>query len=552
MSALHDYSKLNALIVDDFDSFRLTMTKMLQDFGIDKVDVAINGNEALKFCRHKTYDLVLCDYNLGKGKNGQQVLEELRYRKLLGSGSLFIMVSAESSKSIVMAAYDFEPDAYMAKPVTPMALYQRLRRLLAEQPLIGGIKRATEGGQTDVAIALCQKEIRGGGRHAARCQKMLAELFLSQGQTEEAEAVYRQVLDNRVLDWAQVGMAAVKKAQGDLVGAQQWLDEVIQTNPLAMRAYDLLSEIFREQEDWEGLQRTLEQAVSVSPLAIQRQQLLGSVAMHNNDLEVAATALRRAVRQGEFSCYDNVEFHLQFGRAVAGLGRTDKNLAKPFAREASKAINALEQRFGKSPERHMQAHLIESQLAVVQGDKQRAKQLLGAMKESFTEDDTLLYGNTDVALEYTGACRMLGDEKEASRMLKHLLEFHRENESELEKIDRLLEEPVSAKNRQLVASINRRGIGYYEAKNYTAARECFESALRTFPNHQGLRLNLIQTLLGKLENQSHDERDYERVQTALAEVEAAVSPAHEQFQRYRQLHERFRRYQQQHQQTNKA
>src|SRR5690625_6581403 len=81
--AYADYSKLKVLIVDDFDNFRMAVSKMLQEYGARDVDTVSNGRQALQLCSENRYDLILCDYNLGTGKNGQQVLEELRHRRLL-------------------------------------------------------------------------------------------------------------------------------------------------------------------------------------------------------------------------------------------------------------------------------------------------------------------------------------------------------------------------------------------------------------------------------------------------------------------------------------
>src|SRR5690606_29501686 len=274
-----NYSKLQALIVDDFDSFRLSVSKMLQDIGIQRVDSAVNGSEALRQCRHKAYDLILCDHNLGKGKTGQQVLEELRHHQLPSSDSLFLLISAESSKSIIMAAYDDEPDAYLTKPITNKILEPRLVRLFAQRNKMAPIMGAIKEKQLDVAIALCCKEIAAEGRYTNQCQKLLANLYLQLGDYPKAEAVYREVLEMRQLDWAQVGMARVKKMQGDMLSAQQWLEEAMVSSPMAMKAYDLQADIYREQEAYDRLQNILEKAVDISPLSILRQQHLGEVAL---------------------------------------------------------------------------------------------------------------------------------------------------------------------------------------------------------------------------------------------------------------------------------
>ena len=104
------YENIQALIVDDFDNFRVMLFNMLQELGVPRIDVAASDKEALRLCAINTYDIILCDQNLGHGKTGQQSLEVLRYTPNPNSDSMFVLVSAESNKSIIMAAFDYEPD----------------------------------------------------------------------------------------------------------------------------------------------------------------------------------------------------------------------------------------------------------------------------------------------------------------------------------------------------------------------------------------------------------------------------------------------------------
>lgn len=532
-----NYSKLQALIVDDFDSFRLTISKMLQDIGIQQVDSAVNGSEALRQCRHKAYDLILCDHNLGAGKTGQQVLEELRHHQLPGSDSLFLLISAESSKSIIMAAYDYEPDAYLTKPITNKILEQRLVRLFAQRSKMAPIMEAIKGKQMDVAIALCCKEIATDGRYTNQCQKLLASLYLQMGDYPKAEAVYREVLEMRQLDWAQVGMARVKKMQGDMLSAQQWLEEVIVSNPMAMKAYDLQADIYREQEAFEQLQSILEKAVNISPLSILRQQHLGEVALLNNDPSTATHAFRRTIKLGEKSCYDRVENHLGFARAALEFFKEDKNLAKPFLRDALKTLGEVDQRFGKTPEQKLRTNLMEAQLYVCQGENKKAEDVMENVKCLLAEGEVTLH--LDAEIELVRSLRATEQKTAADDLLQDLLVRYRGRESDLEKIDALLEEPASAKNRSKVAAINKKGIAFYESENFSAAVQCFESAQQVFPNHIGIRLNLVQALIDKLKT-DRTEKDLELAQNTLTKVGEMLSADHEQFRRYMQLVEMLR------------
>ena len=61
----------------------MAVSRMLQEFGCRQVDTAVHGAEALRLCSETEYDLILCDFNLGKGRSGLQVLEKLRFKQLL-------------------------------------------------------------------------------------------------------------------------------------------------------------------------------------------------------------------------------------------------------------------------------------------------------------------------------------------------------------------------------------------------------------------------------------------------------------------------------------
>lgn len=528
------YYKMHALIVDDFENFRGTLYKMLMDLGIGNADSAATGEEALRFCKARNYDIILCDNNLGKGKSGQQVLEELRSTDNPCSDSLFILVSAENSKGTIMAAYDYEPDAYLAKPITPKALDQRLGRLIEQRVELKAVHAAQKSGDDQLAINLSKQLVASGSRYANACQKLLGQLYLKKNDLAAAEAVYRAVLDNRELEWAQLGMVKTKLAQNDLLGAQQWLENILQANPLCMKGYDLQAELFKLQNDSEGLQNILQKATDISPLSILRQQALGDVAQQNNDLVTAANALKRAVKLGENSCFDKAEVHSLFAQTTIDLFSIDKELAKPLIREAIVCINNLEENFGKTNLRKVESLLLESQLQVCAGDQRRAQDALASAQSSLgnTKDDSAL----SVQIEMVRALRLLGKTDEAQQRLGDLLHLYANNEEQLQRLDVLLDEPRSEKNKLMVAEINKKGIAFYNAKDFSAAADAFKTALQKLPNHVGLRLNYVQAMIDKLKTH-FDASVSEKIQQTFTKSSAIISQQHPQFQRYRQLND---------------
>lgn len=532
------YAKLQALVVDDFESFRVTLSKMLLDFGVGTVDSAASSNEALRYCESKAYDIILCDQNLGKGKTGQQILEVLRHQPNINSDSLFVLVSAESNKSIIMAAYDYEPDAYLTKPITAQALQQRLDRLFKQRLALTPIYKALKENDLEAVITLCETEIAASNRYTSWCQKILGRALLQINALEKAENLYRNILDVRQLDWAMLGMAQVKKLQGDSLSAQQWLEEIIQFNPLCLKAYDLLSQVMAERNDLQGQQKILQQAVDISPLSILRQQQLGDVAARNNDVATAANSYRKAVKLGENSCHDDLKFHENFVRIGIEFTKLDKNAASAVLRDAFKVAAEIPLRFGKTNKAKINSYLLESQLFSVAGEERRSTDaLLNAQKIIDSDNDA---ADVDVKVELVKALRELGHVEKSDKIVAELLISCAGQEDLLQKVDCLLNEPSSAKNKVMVAKINREGIAFYEAKEFARAGDCFTRALQDLPQNIGLRLNLLQALINQFKQEPDQLQLISSMQREADYIRKIIPDNHEQLRRFRQLEDSFR------------
>lgn len=536
--AFGGYGSLRVLVVDDFNNFRIAVIKMLEEFGCTRVDSAMNGKTAIKLCDEHAYDLVLCDYNLGQAKNGQQVLEELRHKDLLKRESLFVMVSAESGVSTVLSAYDYSPDAYLTKPITGNTLRKRLDRLLMQRQEMLPVFQELNNDNIDAAIDTARRAINGGSRYATTYQKLLGELFLKNGDLDAAEEVYKQVLEVRALDWAQVGMSSVKLHKGELDTGINWLKKIVNENPYCMQAYDMLAEAYGSKNDLEAKQKILESAVGVSPKSILRQTSLAETAEANNDLPVAAKAYSRSVRLGTHSCHDQLSNHMQLGRVSVKLFDEHDANASDISREALRTLENAGKHFALDNQIQLQAQMLECQLLHNQGEKLQASKLYEEVQEKLD----LLGDNLelDSELDLVSTYRQLDMKDRADQLLKQLLDKYKNDEAALVKIDRLLEEPVSELNRQKVARLNKEGIGHYKNKDYKASIECFVRARRLFPNHIGVHLNLVQALTSEMKEFGIHEEQMDLCLGVLKKVESRITTNHTQFSRYRQLQDMVR------------
>lgn len=531
MSDIH-YSKLRFLIADDFSNFRATVNAMLAKLGVYQVDMASNGADVLEKCQRKPYDVILCDYDLGPGKNGQQVLEELRFKGLISRRSLFVLVSADAAKDVVMAAYDCEPDDYLMKPINARMLEQRVSRLLRQRHVLSGVYTALDADDRRRAMSILIDLSITDNRHARVAQKMLGEIFIAEDELAKAEKLYTKVLEVRPVDWARLGLARVKHLKGELDVAGNWLEKIVQENPLYLPAYDVLASNWEQMGHNQQVQATVQRSVAISPKSILRQKRLAQVAERNGDFGTSLQALRSTVRLGELSCHACPEDGFQFARVAAAS--VEKRLHPPesLVREVVEVMNSTRERFTLSREQLTRAELLTARMLAHGGQTEQARSLVDVTETQLRRGDE---ASLDVNLERVQALQALGEHAQAEALLHNLLQRYAYDQSALEKLDTLLAEPVSETNRALIATVNREGIDLYNQARFDEAIECFEKVRRIFPRHVGVHLNIVQSLIGKLRAGHKDEQTIGTTERALATIGSLIESDHSQYARFQRL-----------------
>ena len=145
-------TKARTLVVDDFQGMRTILRDIVRAMGVTHVDTAANGREALNLLRGSRYDVVICDFNLGPGLNGQQVLDEARLHDYIGVSTIWVMVTAEKTAEMVMGAAEVKPDEYLLKPINQSILESRLERLIVKKQALRGIEEAIKAKDYAAAI----------------------------------------------------------------------------------------------------------------------------------------------------------------------------------------------------------------------------------------------------------------------------------------------------------------------------------------------------------------------------------------------------------------
>ncbi|RRJ82986.1 tetratricopeptide repeat-containing response regulator [Aestuariirhabdus litorea] len=527
-----NFANKRLLIVDDFESFRLSLRRMLNSIGINEVDITGNGRDAIRLCRENAYDAILCDYNLGQGKNGQQVLEELQHSKILKHRTLFIMISAETGREMVLGALEYSPDGYISKPFTQALLHKRLETFFARQEAIEPIIRALDKNNDAEALRLCQQKAAQPGRYRTWCQQQLAELQIKTGDYEGAKATCELLLSGRQQDLPHLLLGRIALAEGRFEEAIQRLEEVLKHNPNFARACDLIAECYKAMGQPRKAQQSLERATSISPHYLNRQQALASQSQENDDIETATHAWRSTVELSQHSCLEAPDQYLNLARCLGESASENEEQGAKLAREALQMLDRAKQRFSDHETLELESTLVEAQVHMSQNNTAAAEKALAQAETLFAEVDPA--SRDSLQLELGKTLLQAGRQEQGEQLLNELAAAHPDKSDISSQVAAVLDEPVSAIRRKRAAEFNKQGIEAFKDNRYEEAIEFFIQAQEHSSRHPGVNLNLVQAALKQAPIDGKRDQHYRQCQAALERI-AHLKPTHHQWERYQHL-----------------
>lgn len=296
-----NFSKMRFLVVDDFSEFRSSIRGILGLLAVQQIDMAANGEAVLELCRRNRYDVILHDYNLGEGVSGQQVLERLHAEKLLSPHCIFIMVTAENTQAMVLAAIECEPDDYLSKPFSKVALQTRLERLVRRKRVLAPILTALGQGDCEQVLHACETIEAQDPRHAVLCKRYKADALYQLGRFAQLEQLLEQQARSRPAAWNLQMLARLWLQQEKTAQLNALLDAGMRQFPLMPELHDIRAELAARNHDLPAVVQSLQQAVSLSPNTVRRQIALSRQAWLNGQADVAVYALRQLWEVGRYS-----------------------------------------------------------------------------------------------------------------------------------------------------------------------------------------------------------------------------------------------------------
>jgi two-component system chemotaxis response regulator CheY len=120
------------LIVDDQDATRQSLKRILEKLGIDEVETAGDGSDALFMLDSGQYGLVISDWHMST-MGGLQLLRQLRASERFAYLP-FIMITADAQVDVVLTARQAGADAVVLKPFTMQALRTKIGDVVRQKP----------------------------------------------------------------------------------------------------------------------------------------------------------------------------------------------------------------------------------------------------------------------------------------------------------------------------------------------------------------------------------------------------------------------------------
>ncbi len=523
------YSNKKCLIIDDFPEIRGSLSRTLKTFGVAAVDTAADGQEAIKLCGNKRYDIVLCDYNLGSGKDGQQVLEEVRYLRVLLMTSLFVMITGESARHMVLGALECQPDDYITKPYTQQSLKVRLNKAIVRHEALLHIKRAISKGDYRQALEYCNEMISEGHRYASDCLKIKGHLHFLLKQLKEASQVYESVLGKKPVVWAKLGMAKTQLELENFDAAEKVLNEVIEEDERYVEAHDMMAEVHLARGDTEAAQEATQRATQVSPKSVLRHRKLAQLAEQNHDDESALKSHQQSIKWGANSCHESEQDYFNYARKVSDVVKGDESSdSKLLIKNANSFLDRARKRYADRPDVAVQAQMVETQLHNAQGNDDAARKSHAKAKKMY---DEMAAPPVETSLEMARSLYALDEEQEARDLLTKLAARHEGNDDIMRVIDGITGEPITDAGKKVAAKLTKKGIGSYEEKEFEAAIDVFNEALFTYPKHVGLNLNLIQAIIAEAEAVGYKDRHVSMIKRSLRAV-GKINEDHKAYKRF--------------------
>ena len=483
-----DVRRMRVLIVDRHSSARNSLRFILSSLGISTVHNAGTTAEVMRQVKAYSFDIIFADYILDDGRDGQQLLEELRQKHLISLSTVYMVITAERGYHNVISVAELAPDDYLIKPFTAEQLQGRLVKAIYKKHFFERVFTHLDNGAFVDALAACEGLIGQEDLFLYDTLRFKGEILNALGRHEEAKAVYQQVLNHAVVPWARMGLAIALRGLDELDEAESIGTALIEDFPEYLAAYDFVSSVREELGKLEEAQETLQAAATISPNNSARQRMVGDVAVRNNNLDVAERAYGKVLERHRGSSLRVIDDYTNLTRVMLDRGN---------AEGARRITQELRRDQRGNPQGELAALVMDSLCANKEGEPAKARQALEkalALHETLQEESDRSGFSQKIAVDLAHACLAAGDEGKAQEILGKVAAENHEDRDMIAQIQGVFVktgkeeagQSLLAKVGREIVELNNRGVLAARGGNIEASVQMLIEAAERVPNLQFL------------------------------------------------------------------
>jgi len=508
-----DYSDKRCLVIEDRRPFLMLLKGLLNGLGAKRIVTEMSADAALKACKTVAFDIIVSDLHLGTNrKNGFELLEELRKLKLIKPSAVFIMISGDSARSMVLGSLEKQPDDYLIKPFSQAQLNSRIARATNRRIALNALYSQIEHEKYVLSIESCKHFLDIGSKYTKHLIQILVQLYWKTEEYDKAEKILDEILAERPIQWAVSSMAKTQLLKGNYSKAIELGKQAIDSSKNNVEAYDIIADACLLNDMKSEALSYIQEALSLSPLSIERHYRVCDIARANNEYELAMQSTHAIWELSQRSVHKNVNHMCSYIRSIldAAENADSKQSKNKLKQEAMLVLQRSQN--DETATKHQDGFdfgifetIIHSRIFHLEGKSTDAKRSLEEaqikIEENFTEYPLAL------APDSLKAMFDLGDYEEANKIANLLNSQAVEVDSN---IKYLMQSELNNAKQKHTAYIkhNKTGIELYSTGNFRAAYEEFNKGKLISPTNLGVTLNLMQCLIKLMQNATIPEASY--------------------------------------------
>ncbi|MFC3095562.1 response regulator [Alteromonas sediminis] len=506
------FSDKKVLIVEDQRPFLVLLRGLLNGLGASSVKTAQHAEQAVVLCKQNQFDMVIADLHYGSDrKNGFELIEEIRTKKWLKPNAIFLLISADTARPIVMGSIERRPDDFLVKPFSQAQIKSRLIRAWLKRQFLAPVYFAVSKDQTSQAIETAQSLLSQPSQYKRHCLQLLIELYWKNNQPEKAMQLLKNDESGQQSLWSQIAMGKTLIALKQYDDAGTLAEQLIKKNKFCVEAYDVLAESLSAKQEAELALDTIKQALKISPFSLQRQYVACRIAREHGDYPLASDTCFSIWELSKRSVHQSASHWCSYIRSLLDAAQfaEDKRGKNRFQQEALLAMqrSKFDESLGRLTDEFdfsIFEELVHARINAIDGKLIEAKRNLA--QSQFIIDKSYETFPAVYAPDSVYTLFQIGEFEQGQQLINRL-------SSEQTKLDPNSQYAVDHATKdvsdvhQAYQSLNQKGISLYQEGKFSEAKETFQQAQKLAPVNTGVALNLLQCLLKMMNNKTSNKVD---------------------------------------------